>query len=128
MAHRADGTPLKNKEVIMEYTSPIDIALLAKTVYDVHDDFLAKAFIKKHRVLSQKPGSSKRLKAEVGSRLINTKDGFGICARGGIGYENDTFIIFRGMVQILSLMFVSACRCQKLVYRYTWASTMLFAA
>ena len=36
------------------------------------------------------------MKAEVGSRLINTRDAFGVCARGGKGYENDIFLIFRG--------------------------------
>lgn len=36
------------------------------------------------------------LKAEVGSRLINTKDGFGVCALGGKRYTKDIFIIFRG--------------------------------
>jgi len=36
------------------------------------------------------------LKAEVGSRLINTRDGFGICAVGGKGYEKDMFLLFRG--------------------------------
>jgi triacylglycerol lipase len=46
-----------------------------------------------------KSGSSSNahLKAEVGGRVVlNVKDGFGVCAHGGNGYENEIFLIFRG--------------------------------
>lgn len=72
---------------------PKQAASLAKNVYDVSDAFFIKAFLKKYDFLSDGLAS---LKAEVGSRLINVRDGFGICIRGGKGYEKDLFFIFRG--------------------------------
>lgn len=73
--------------------SPQDAASMAKNVYDVNDSFFIKAFIKKYGFLSE---STTSLKAEVGSRLINTQDGFGICVRGANNHERDLFLIFRG--------------------------------
>jgi hypothetical protein len=54
--------------------SPQDAASLAMNVYGVSDAFFINALIKKYNFLSDKASS---LKAEVGSRLINTRDGFG---------------------------------------------------
>ncbi|MEJ2743634.1 MAG: lipase family protein, partial [Gammaproteobacteria bacterium] len=45
---------------------------------------------------SQKITNNKILTAEIGSRLINTRDAFGVCARGAEQYANDIFFIFRG--------------------------------
>ena len=36
------------------------------------------------------------MKASVGSRLINTRDTFGVCAKGTGDYKDDVFLIFRG--------------------------------
>ncbi|RYZ94198.1 MAG: hypothetical protein EOO68_20715 [Moraxellaceae bacterium] len=75
--------------------SPKIAAELASDIYDVQTKSLVSIFLE-NDIFSQKSGDSKHLKAEVGARLINTEDGFGICARGGVGYEKDLFLIFRG--------------------------------
>ena len=80
----------------MGLITPVEAASLAQTIYDVQDEFFAKAFLKKHTMFSTKSADSKHLKAEVGSRLINAKDGFGMCVRGGKGFEKDLFMVFRG--------------------------------
>lgn len=67
-----------------------DVYLLQSTLPSVVEDFLDRP------EFSRQSGSSAHLKASVGSRLINTRDGFGICVRGGKGYENDLFLMFRG--------------------------------
>ena len=79
----------------MGVISPRVAAELAGTIYDVQDEFLLKAFINKHSIFSKKTGDTQHLKAKVGFRIINANDGFGVCARGGVGYENDLFIMFR---------------------------------
>lgn len=38
--------------------------------------------------------------AEVGFRLLNTRDAFGVCVEGGKGYEGDIFLIFRGSTKL----------------------------
>jgi hypothetical protein len=70
-------------------------AQLATEVYQVQRELDAKIFLARPE-FSQKAGNATKLKATVGFRLINTQDGFGICASGGVNYENDLFIIFRG--------------------------------
>ena len=75
--------------------SPVDAANLASKIYDSQSELLTKLFLK-DPIFSQEKNDSKHLKAKVGFRIINANDGFGICARGGKGYENDLFIIFRG--------------------------------
>lgn len=80
----------------MGLITPATAAALAQTIYDVQDEFLLMAFINKHSVFSKKTGDTKHLKAKVGFRIINAEDGFGVCTRGGTGYENDLFIMFRG--------------------------------
>ncbi len=79
----------------MTELSPRIAAELANDVYLVQNDRDAKVFLSRPE-LSQKSQASTTLKATVGFRLINTQDGFGICALGGKNYENDLFIIFRG--------------------------------
>lgn len=57
-------------------------AEIAEDVYRVQDAFMLKGFMKRSE-FSIKAEDKVQLKAEVGSRLINTLDGFGICAVGG---------------------------------------------
>lgn len=77
--------------------SPKIAAELARDIYLVQSaEAEGFKFFLQRSQFSQKKEEAKSLKAEVGSRLINTKDGFGICARGGKGYEKDIFLIFRG--------------------------------
>ncbi len=68
---------------------------LASEVYDVRTNALLKAFLKRSE-FSQKESEKSVLTATLGSRLINTRDNFGLCARGGGKYSNDLFLIFRG--------------------------------
>ena len=79
----------------MKSLSPKVAAELAKEVYGVQDAFVLKGFMKRAE-FSRSKSDKQSLTAEVGSYLVNTKDGFGICAIGGKGYENDIFLIFRG--------------------------------
>lgn len=81
----------------MSEISPQISASLAQKIYAVQDGqaISIKAFLNLP-IFSKKSGDSLHLKAEVGSRLINTQDGFGMCVRGGVGYEKDIFLIFRG--------------------------------
>lgn len=81
----------------MSILSPQIVSLLAKDIYQVQTGatFLIRGFLNRPE-FSQKSADAKHLKAEVGSRIINTKDGFGMCVRGGKGYEKDLFLIFRG--------------------------------
>ncbi|MES2825408.1 MAG: lipase family protein [Pseudomonadota bacterium] len=70
-------------------------AELASDIYDVQTQSLVATFLE-HPLFSQKTDNAKHLKAEVGFRLINASDGFGICVRGGVGFEKDIFMMFRG--------------------------------
>lgn len=70
-------------------------AELAKEVYFVQDEFTVEAILSRPE-FSKKSSDKQHLKATVGSRLVNTQDGFGICALGGKNYENDIFLVFRG--------------------------------
>lgn len=81
----------------MTTLSPQISATLAQKIYTVQSgqNILIKAFLNQN-IFSQTHGSSAHLKADVGSRLVNTKDGFGMCVRGGKGHEKDIFLIFRG--------------------------------
>lgn len=81
----------------MAVLSPRIAADMAAQVYAVQDEngIGYKIFLKRPE-FSKKVDTTKTIKAKVGSRLINTEDGFGICALGGEGYEKDIFLIFRG--------------------------------
>ncbi|MCL6269325.1 lipase family protein [Sansalvadorimonas sp. 2012CJ34-2] len=82
---------------------PKDAASLARDIYAVQDEFLVKAFLNKP-LFSPKGREKKTMSAEVGSRLINTKDGFGVCALGAeqekVGNQDTSnrhaIIVFRG--------------------------------
>lgn len=89
----------------MSELSPKVAAELARGVYQVQEERFMKAFLKRSEFQQlseeeQNKGKTnpavKTLKAEIGSRLINTRDGFGVCALGGASYKQDVFLIFRG--------------------------------
>ena len=75
--------------------SPTTAAKLADGIYNVQSENLLKLFLKKS-VFSKKSSEKRSMQAEVGSRLVSTKDCFGLCAMGGEAYERDIFLIFRG--------------------------------
>ena len=80
----------------MSQLSPRVAAELASEVYDVQSELFLKGFLARPE-FSKIESNKKHLVAEVGGRLLRTtKDGFGVCALGGKGYENDLFLIFRG--------------------------------
>jgi len=79
----------------MESLTPTVAAKLAEDVYSVQQESLLSIFLARPE-FTKNDNNKIGLKAEVGSRIINTKDGFGICAAGGVGRENDIFLIFRG--------------------------------
>jgi hypothetical protein len=79
----------------MSQLSPLIAAELAKDIYLVQNEVFLKVFMSSP-IFSNQGSQQQHLKAEVGTRLINTRDGFGICAMGGKGYENELFLIFRG--------------------------------
>ena len=79
----------------MSELSPRIAAELAGAVYAVQSKIALQIFLSRPE-FSGLASQKQHLKAEVGSRLFNTRDGFGICAMGGKGYENELFLIFRG--------------------------------
>ncbi len=79
----------------MGIISPQVAASLANEIYQAQSKITAELFLE-NAIFSQTEGGAKQLKAKVGFRIINANDGFGICARGGVGYEKDLFIMFRG--------------------------------
>lgn len=78
----------------MELT-PNESASLADDVYDVQDRERLKLFLMRPE-FSQKTQGQALLSGEIGARLINTKDAFGVCAVGGSDRKNQIFLIFRG--------------------------------
>lgn len=80
----------------MNRLSPLTAAELAQGVYDVQDDMQLKLFMMRPE-FSADSSQKQHLEANVGGRLIRSAiDGFGVCAAGGTGYENDLFLMFRG--------------------------------
>lgn len=79
----------------MTALKPQVAAKIANEVYQAQSPITLELFLE-NPVFSQKRGDTKHLEAEVGLRIINVKDGFGVCAKGGKGYENDLFLVFRG--------------------------------
>lgn len=83
----------------MSELNPPAAATLAKRIYDVQNPMLVDLFLKLPYFMATKKSETRHLhlNAEVGGRVIlNATDGFGICAQGGKGYENEVFLIFRG--------------------------------
>ena len=73
-------------------------ASVADKVYAVNsgDSITYKAFLA-NKIFSSGSGAKVTLNATVGGKLLlSAKDGFGVCAMGGKGYEGDVFLIFRG--------------------------------
>lgn len=69
---------------------------LAVNVYAVQNSEDLELFMMRSE-FSASRGSSIKIHAEVGGRIVRSAvDGFGICAFGGAGYEQDIFLIFRG--------------------------------
>ncbi|PKG81058.1 hypothetical protein CXF85_20060 [Colwellia sp. 75C3] len=78
--------------------SPELAASVADKVYAVNsgDSITYKAFLA-NKIFSSGNGAKMTLNATVGGKvLLSAQDGFGVCAMGGKGYENDLFLIFRG--------------------------------
>ncbi len=75
--------------------SPAVAAQLAADVYAVQNEFFLKIFLNQP-LFSKSRGSSQVFQGTVGTRLINTQDGFCLATRGGSGYEKDLFLMFRG--------------------------------
>jgi len=84
----------------MPQLKPKEAAELAEEVYAVNRGPIDMEIFLSRPEFSRSPNSKHELKAEVGSRLIHTKDAFGICAHGGQTHENEIFIIFRGSTKL----------------------------
>lgn len=70
-------------------------AELARDVYAVQEDLSLQIFMMRPE-FSNSPSKKIMVKAKVGARLINTRDGFAVCAVGDKQYGNDIFLVFRG--------------------------------
>jgi triacylglycerol lipase len=79
----------------MREIEPSTAARLAGGAYAAQSERTLEVFLE-DPVFCQTRGGAQQLKAEVGFRIINAKDGFGVCVRGGKGREKETFIMFRG--------------------------------
>lgn len=84
----------------MSDPSPTEAAQLASEIYRVQTDNQVQLFMS-HPVFSRRNSSSPpaftRLKAEVGGRVVlNHKDAFGVCAKGGDQHQDEVFLVFRG--------------------------------
>jgi len=79
----------------MKVLEPRVAAELAEEVYDVQSELFVAGFLSRQE-FSSKSDQKLSLKANIGFRTMSVTDGFGICAVGGVGYEDDVFLIFRG--------------------------------
>src|SRR5690554_3984674 len=87
----------------MNQLKPKIAAELAREAYFVQDEFTIEAILARPE-FSQKSSDRHHLKAEVGSRLINTLDGFGICAVGGKGTKMIFFLFFPARLKRIILL------------------------
>jgi len=78
----------------MGQVSPSLAAKMAAEIYTVQNDN-AQVFLMRPE-FQQGPNAGRPVQAKVGSRLINTQDGFGVCTLGTGAYQKDIFLIFRG--------------------------------
>lgn len=79
----------------MGHVTPALASKFAERIYTVHNDFEFKIFLSQAE-FSEKQENKKRLTATIGSRLLNARDSFGICAQGAGEFKDDIFLIFRG--------------------------------
>ncbi|HEY7771720.1 MAG TPA: lipase family protein [Marinagarivorans sp.] len=79
----------------MATLSPKVSSKLAADIYLVQNKMDEEIFFERYASFI-KAASSNVMHAEVGSRLINTRDAFGVACKGAGDYENDVFLIFRG--------------------------------
>ena len=79
----------------MAELNPGSAAKLARDVYLAQDPVTLSIFLQRKDFCVNKNNKTV-LKAEVGTRLINTKDSFGVCAVGGDTNKNEIFMVFRG--------------------------------
>jgi triacylglycerol lipase len=79
----------------MTALKPVVAAELARDVYAVQQELELQIFMMRPE-FSNSSGQKISVKARVGTRLINTRDGFAVCAVGGKDYSNDIFLVFRG--------------------------------
>ena len=84
----------------MTELGPTPAAEIAEEVYAVNKSPISLEIFLSRPEFSKKSNDKQQLTAELGFRLINTRDTFGLCAKGGKGYENDIFIIFRGSTKL----------------------------
>ncbi|CUB06426.1 hypothetical protein [Marinomonas fungiae] len=70
----------------MDTISPNVAASLADEVYGVIDNFSLSTFLGREEFSSERENTA-HLHADVGSRLIQVSDGFGVCARGAGNYK-----------------------------------------
>lgn len=77
--------------------SPELSADLAQKAYAVRSEFGLQALLK-NPIFSGSINHKQSFMATVGTRLINTRDGFCVAARGGSGsgHEKELFLLFRG--------------------------------
>jgi hypothetical protein len=79
----------------MTTINPFDAAQLALSIYAIQNPKSAKVFFRTNKAIVAE-GNHGALDATVGSRLINTRDTFGVCVHGAGEFENDVFLVFRG--------------------------------
>ncbi len=81
----------------MNNLTPKISSQIAKEIYRVRNEDLLEIFLETTPEFSNFSNNKQSLNAQVGGRILKAKkDGFGVCAAGGEGYENDLFLIFRG--------------------------------
>ena len=79
----------------MSLLSPIASSKLAADIYLTQNKNDEEIFFPRHSTILTATSSSV-VNAEVGSRLLNTRDAFGVACKGTGDYKDDVFLIFRG--------------------------------
>ncbi len=80
----------------MTTLNPLLASELALGSYNVVNNFKLRLFLESRNEFSNETGDSSQSYGEVGSRLFNVADAFGVCVKGTGIYKNDLFLIFRG--------------------------------
>jgi hypothetical protein len=92
----AHGQLIEQKEKNMSTLSASLASFWAKESYTINNELEYSIFVGSTSQFSKESGNPLRLKAVVGSRLINVQDHFAICVEGAGDWENHLFLIFRG--------------------------------